>query len=76
MRELALDDTAICRRCAEGLVVRSVRTNRIWAGPFWRLAWTHAAPQAGTDGQNCWAPYAEPDPSTIRLGVDYAKEAT
>jgi hypothetical protein len=73
MSDLEEFDTAICRYCTEGLVVRYIRTGREFHGPFWRLAWTHADPQPGTDGTNCYAPHAYPDPSTMRKAVDHAR---
>ncbi len=71
--DLTLDDTAICEQCTEGLVVRSIRTEREFFGSFWRLAWTHADPQPGTDGTRCWSPPGSPVHSTIRRSVDYER---
>ena len=71
--ELAENDTAICELCTEGLVVRTVRTGREFFGPFWRLAWTHADPQPGTDGTRCWAPPPRPKLGTIRRSVDFER---
>lgn len=59
-------DSAICTYCGEGLVVRNIPTGRIVRGPFWRLVWTHADAQPGTDGTRCYATHACPKPSTIR----------
>lgn len=71
--ELHEFDTAICYRCGMGLVVRNLRTGALISPPFWRLAWTHADVQLGTDGRNCWAPPAQPTPGTIRFCEEYER---